>query len=429
MSLSGDIISDMQMDASIEAIGEIAGSINLDGSGSTPTITASATVSPDPGIPSCNVVKTGTDEYPNFAFNFSGLKGEPGEQGVPGQNGQNGADGSDGITPNLTATASVGASTGTPAVTVTRTGTDENPNFYFQFDNLKGEQGIQGEQGEPGSQGAPGTVPNVSASASVTNTSGIPAVTVTRTGSDAAPNFDFSFENLKGEQGIQGVPGQNGQNGADGSDGITPIVSATASADNSYGIPNVVVTRSGTDAAPSFDFAFHNIKGEPGTSGVPAGGTTGQVLTKESNDDWDCDWQTLVIPSTAAEISFDNTGTGMTATDVQGAVSELKSNLTDSGWQTIATYYEYRKMNGVVYVRKKDTTQISITATFTTIFTLPEGFRPTNSNGSFVYSVPAMAQAQGIQIKVLDTGAVQAAAQFGSNTPVMYQWAISFPLG
>lgn len=363
MSLSGDILSNVDMDASIEAIGEIAGSINLDGSGSTPTITASATVSPDPGIPACNVVKTGTDEYPNFAFNFSGLKGEPGEQGAPGQNGQNGADGSDGVTPNLTATASVGASTGTPAVTVTRTGTDENPNFYFQFDNLKGEQGVQGQQGEPGSQGAPGSVPNVSASASITNTSGIPAVTVTRTGSDAAPNFDFAFENLKGEQGIQGVPGQNGQNGADGTDGVTPIVSATASADNSYGIPHVVVTRSGTDAAPSFDFAFHNIKGEPGTSGVPAGGTTGQVLTKESNDDWDCDWQTLVIPSTAAEISFDNTGTGMTATDVQDAVTELKSNLTHltSSCTSANTNVTIGSVNTVA--RSVDVVQVSLVFT------------------------------------------------------------------
>ena len=131
----------------------------------------------------------------------------------------------------------------------------------------------------------------------------------------------------------------------------------------------------------------------------------------------------------ASDVSYDNTQSGMTATDVQGAVTELKSNLTDSGWQTIADYYQYRKLNGVIYVRKKNTTQISITSSFSTLFTLPTGFRPTESNGSFVYSVPAMAQAQGIQIKVLDTGEVQAAAQFGSNTPVMYQWAISFPLG
>ena len=130
MSLSGDIISDMQLDASIEAIGEIAGNINLDGAGTTPTITASATVSPDPGIPACNVVKTGTDEYPNFTFNFSGLKGEQGSQGVPGQDG---TDGADGVTPNITATGSVTNTTGTPSVIITNTGTDAAPNFDFAF--------------------------------------------------------------------------------------------------------------------------------------------------------------------------------------------------------------------------------------------------------------------------------------------------------
>ena len=328
MSLSGDIISDMELDASIEAIGEIAGSINLDGSGTTPTITASATVSPDPGIPACNVVKTGTDEYPNFTFNFSGLKGEQGSQGVPGQDG---SDGSDGITPVISATASASNTTGVPSVTVTKTGTDAAPNFDFVFENLKGERGVPGPTGESGPQGPSGNdgvTPNITATGSVTNTTGVPSVTITKTGTDLAPTFDFAFTNIKGEQGVQG---EAGRNGADGSNGVTPIISATASVDDAVGIPNVVITRSGTDAAPNYDFAFHNLKGTQGNpgEGVPSGGTTGQVLAKQSATDYDADWETLVVPSTAAEISFDNTGTGMTATDVQDAVSELKSNLVN----------------------------------------------------------------------------------------------------
>ncbi len=328
MSLSGDIISDMELDASIEAIGEIAGSINLDGSGSTPTITASATVSPDPGIPACNVVKTGTDEYPNFTFNFSGLKGEQGSQGIPGQDGENG---SDGITPVISATASASNTTGVPAVTVTKTGTDAAPNFDFYFENLKGERGVPGPTGESGPQGPSGNdgvTPNITATGSVTNTTGVPSVTITKTGTDLAPNFDFAFTNIKGEQGVQGDPGRNG---ADGSDGVTPIISATASVDDAVGIPNVVITRSGTDATPNYDFAFHNLKGTQGSpgQGVPSGGSADQVLVKQSSTDYDAAWESLVIPSTAAEISFDNTGTGMAATNAQNAITELKSNLTD----------------------------------------------------------------------------------------------------
>ena len=37
----------------------------------------------------------------------------------------------------------------------------------------------------------------------------------------------------------------------------------------------------------------------------------------------------LTTPSAAADITFDNTGTGMQADDVQDAITELKSNLTD----------------------------------------------------------------------------------------------------
>lgn len=37
----------------------------------------------------------------------------------------------------------------------------------------------------------------------------------------------------------------------------------------------------------------------------------------------------LTTPSAAADITFDNTGTGMQADDVQDAITELKSNLTE----------------------------------------------------------------------------------------------------
>lgn len=322
MSLSGDIISNMNMEAEISAIGEISGEVDLSGAGTTPHIVASATVSPDPGIPSCNVVRSGTDETPNFTFNFEGLKGEPGEQG---EQGEAGTDGTDGVTPSVSATASVSPVTGTPSVVVTRSGTDAAPNFDFAFAGLKGERGAKGDTGEAGPvgpTGADGVTPDISATASVSNTTGTPSVVVTKTGADLNPNFDFAFENIKGEQGVQGDPGRNG---ADGVDGVTPIISATASADNVTGIPNVVITRSGTDTAPNFDFAFHNIKGEKGDTGegVPddVGASIGSVVTHTATGN---EW---VLPS-ADNTRYDNTQSGLTATKVQGAIDENASAIS-----------------------------------------------------------------------------------------------------
>lgn len=74
-------------------------------------------------------------------------EGIPGPQGKQGIQGSPGNDGKDGVTPNITATATVSNTTGTPSVNVSKGGTAENPSFAFAFQNIKGEPG---EKGEPG---------------------------------------------------------------------------------------------------------------------------------------------------------------------------------------------------------------------------------------------------------------------------------------
>ena len=57
------------------------------GAGTVPVITATATVDATTGTPAVSVVKSGTDAAPNFAFAFTGLKGEPGSGGGGGGTG------------------------------------------------------------------------------------------------------------------------------------------------------------------------------------------------------------------------------------------------------------------------------------------------------------------------------------------------------
>lgn len=224
-------------------------------------------------------------------------------------------EGGGGVTPHVTATAQVDANTGTPTVTVTRTGTDENPNFNFAFQNLKGETGapgIQGIQGLPGSQGVPG------------------------------------------ERGPRGFTGATGATGAQGPAGDSPIVTASATIDDTVGTPSVIVTKTGSELFPNFAFEFHNLKGVPGADstipgpqgpagpegspgqGVASGGSIGQILVKSGASDYLTGWEDLE----ADKVAYDNTDSGLTATTTQDAINEINSSLTQLG-NDIVSYDVY----------------------------------------------------------------------------------------
>lgn len=118
---------------------------------------------------------------------------------------------------------------------------------------------------------------DLTATASVSNTSGTPAVVVTKTKTGISKyNFDFAFSGLKGEQGEQGPKGDKGDTGAQGPQGEQ----------GAQGIQG--------EQGPQ------GIQGPAGV-GVPTGGSAGQVLTKTSSSDYAVQWAT---PQTSGQYSL-----------------------------------------------------------------------------------------------------------------------------
>ena len=230
-------------------------------------ITATASVDATTGTPNVVVQKTKVENNYNFDFAFSGLKGSKGDKGDKGDTGATGARGIQGAQ-GIQGLQGIQGPQGTQGVAgigitnVSYLADDHDGNAIYRITLSNGATydftAYKGPQGERGAQGLPGT-----------GEDGVGINDISYTSTDSQGNYVYLVTLSNGQTYTITAP--RGPQGLPGNDGATPSVSATASVDNTTGSPAVVVTQSGTISNPVFNFAFTGLKGEKGDTGGSGG--------------------------------------------------------------------------------------------------------------------------------------------------------------
>ena len=225
---------------------------------------------------------------------------------------------SGGTTVSVNASATVDDTSGVPAVTVTNKGDKVNANFNFGFTGLKGKDGENGKDGKDG------TADDVEMKVTIDSTTGTPSAAVSKTVVNKVDTFNVAMSGIKGEKGDKGANGIDGANGKDGTNGVTPNIIITPTVDSNVGTPSVdtVKTISGNDS--NFAINFHNLKGEKGADGAQGTpGVNGTNGAKGSDG---------VTPSISVSASVDDTmGTPSVVVNKTGTDAAPNFDLAFSG--------------------------------------------------------------------------------------------------
>ena len=286
----------------------------------------SSTVDVDSGIgtPSAEVEITGEDGTKNLAFHFHNLKGAKGDPGDKGDKGDTGAQGETGQTGETGATPdlTIGTVTGGETAGATITGTPENPVLNLVLP--KGDKGDTGATGQTGPAGGDGVTPSFS----IGTVEAGDQAEATITGTDEDPVLNLVLP--KGNKGDKGD---------------TPHFTIGTVEDGASSSAAATIT--GTDEDPVLNLVLpRGPQGEPGESGMPDGGTNGQVLSKASDDDQDVEWRTI-----KKDVYF---GVCSTGPNEQTKIVSIEGVTSIYRGLSIYVYFTQPNYSGAVYLQVND---------------------------------------------------------------------------